>query len=69
MDVDGTNVRHVTGSWVKGYPVVAGALDGEHLAYSRPDGWMYLVRTDGERGHPVGARRARSRLATGTVID
>ena len=46
MDVDGSNVRHVTGSWTKGYPVSWGP-NGEHLAYAQPDGWIYLVRTDG----------------------
>ena len=53
MDVDGTNVRHVTGSWVKGSPV-SWSPDGEHLAYSLPDGWMYLVRTDGSEVTPWG---------------
>jgi len=46
MDVDGENVRHVTGTWMKGYPV-SWSVDGDHLVYSQPDGWLYLVRTDG----------------------
>jgi Tol biopolymer transport system component len=46
MDLDGSNVRHVTGSWMKGYPL-SWSPDGEHLVYSQPDGWLYLVRTDG----------------------
>ena len=46
MDIDGSNVRHVTGSWTKGYPLSL-SPDGEHLVYAQPDGWLYLVRVDG----------------------
>ena len=46
MDVDGANVRHATGSWTKGYPV-SWSPDGEHLVFAQPDGWLYVVRTDG----------------------
>jgi Tol biopolymer transport system component len=46
MANDGSNVRHLTGTWTKGYPV-SWSPDGEHLVYSQPDGWLYLVRTDG----------------------
>ena len=51
MDVDGTHARHVTGAWTKGYPV-SWSPDGEHLAYSQPDGWIYLVRIDGSEVTP-----------------
>ena len=46
MDADGSNVRHVTGSWTDGSPI-SWSPDGQRLVYSLPDGWLYLVRTDG----------------------
>jgi Tol biopolymer transport system component len=46
MDVDGSNVRHVIGTWTKGTPV-SWSPDGQHLVVAQPDGWLYLVRTDG----------------------
>lgn len=45
MGVDGSNIRHLTGSQATGYPV-SWSPDGEHLVRSQPDGWLYLVRTD-----------------------
>jgi len=48
MSVDGTNIRHLTGNWTKGYHV-SWSPDEEYLAYPQPDSWIYLVRTaDGE---------------------
>jgi Tol biopolymer transport system component len=46
MDVDGSNVRHVTGSWTDGSPI-SWSPDGLQLVYSLPDGSLYLVNTDG----------------------
>ena len=46
MGLDGSNIRHVTGSQATGYPA-SWSPDGEHLVRSQPDGWLYLVRTDG----------------------
>ena len=46
MDAEGSNVRHVTGALTTGYPA-SWSPDGDHLVYSQPDGWLYLVRTDG----------------------
>ena len=46
MDVDGTNVRHLIGTWDKGYPT-SWSPDGQYLAYSQPDRWISLVRVDG----------------------
>jgi Tol biopolymer transport system component len=46
MDVDGSNVRHVTGSWTEGF-YVNWAPAGDRLVYFEPSGWLYLVRTDG----------------------
>jgi len=47
MDVDGSNIRHLAGSWTdKGGPMTW-APDGAHLAFSRPDHWYYLMATDG----------------------
>lgn len=45
MAIDGSNVRHLTGSWTKGY-TLSWSPDGEDLVYGQPDGWLYLVRTD-----------------------
>jgi Tol biopolymer transport system component len=46
MAIDGSNVRHLTGAWTKGY-AVSWSPDGAHLVYSQPDGWLYLVPADG----------------------
>lgn len=45
-DIDGSNIRHLTGDWRKGYPL-SWAPDGGHLAYAGADGWIYLVNADG----------------------
>ena len=42
----GSDVRHVTGTWTKGYPVTW-SPGGDWLAFYGPDGWIYIVRTDG----------------------
>jgi Tol biopolymer transport system component len=46
MAIDGSDVRHLTGSWTKGY-ALSWSPDGAHLVYSQPDGWLYLVPADG----------------------
>lgn len=46
MASDGSDVSHVTGSWTKGYGMSWGP-DGDSLIFENPDGWLYLVRTDG----------------------
>ncbi len=46
MDVDGSNVRHVAGSWTDGGPITW-SPDGSHLAFAHPDGWFYVVGADG----------------------
>jgi len=46
MASDGSGVTHVTGSWTKGYGMSWGP-DGDRLMFEDPDGWLYLVRTDG----------------------
>lgn len=46
MDADGSNVRHVIGSWTDGTPV-SWSPDGQLLVIRQLDGWLYLVRTDG----------------------
>jgi Tol biopolymer transport system component len=46
MDADGSNVRHLTGSWTGGGPITW-SPDGTHLAFAHPDGWLYVVRADG----------------------
>jgi TolB protein len=47
MDADGSNVRHLVGTWQRGYPM-SWSPDGLHLIFARPDGWLYLVDADGE---------------------
>jgi Tol biopolymer transport system component len=46
MDADGSNVRHVIGSWTDGTPL-SWSPDGQRLVIGQLDGWLYLVRTDG----------------------
>jgi Tol biopolymer transport system component len=45
MDVDGSNVRPILKTTVKG--PVSWAPDGKHLILSQPDGWLYVVGSDG----------------------
>ena len=60
-DIDGGNVRHLTGSWDRGHSV-SWSPDGQHLVYSAPDGWLYVVAADGSEttkwaeGHSVAWR-------------
>ena len=46
MDADGSNVRHLTGTWDRGYPV-SWAPSGRHLVYAHADGWLYVIAADG----------------------
>jgi Tol biopolymer transport system component len=46
MNVDGSNVRHVTGSWTDGGPITW-APDGGHLAFAGPEGAIWVVAVDG----------------------
>ncbi len=46
MNVDGSNIRHVTGSWLNEGPITW-APDGAHLAFDGPDDWLYVVGVDG----------------------
>lgn len=46
MDVDGSNVRHLTGDWQQGGGI-SWSPDGQYLAFSLSDGWLYLVGADG----------------------
>jgi Tol biopolymer transport system component len=45
MDVDGSNVRRVVASTAKGG--LAWSPDGRRLILGQPDGWLYVVNTDG----------------------
>ena len=42
----GQNVRHLTGSWTKGY-TLSWSPDGQNLAYWQADGWLYLIPITG----------------------
>ena len=46
MDADGSNIRHIAGSWIDGGPI-SWSPDGTHLAFAHPDGWLYVMRADG----------------------
>ena len=46
MDADGSNVRHLTGSWSQGGPI-SWSPDGQYLVFTLSDGWLYLVGADG----------------------
>jgi Tol biopolymer transport system component len=46
MDADGSDIRHIAGSWIDGGPI-SWSPDGTHLAFAHPDGWLYVVRADG----------------------
>ncbi len=48
MDVDGSNVRHMIGSWTKGTPL-SWSPDGQRLVFAQLDGWLYVVQTDGNQ--------------------
>ena len=50
MDTDGSNVRHLTGSWEQGLPL-SWSPDGQWLVYTGVDRWLYLVSAAG--GDPI----------------
>jgi Tol biopolymer transport system component len=45
MGIDGSNVRPVVTTTTKG--PISWAPDGRHLILAQPDGWLYVVATDG----------------------
>ena len=46
MNADGSNVRHLVGTWSDGGRI-SWASDGHHLAFALSDGWLYIVGVDG----------------------